>query len=75
MSPQFKSALTRSGIMVLVAALGASQSFLLGESNGRLALAMFIGSLIPIISRLGEGVYDTYRANAGKVHEGDIQRM
>lgn len=72
MSPQMKAAAIRAGLLTIIAALGAAQTYLVGTMTVQESLASFIAALVVILGRLGEGIYDTQRANTGDIQEGDV---
>lgn len=67
MSPQLRVAFYRAAIMASVIALTSSSAYISGAVDGRAALAGFLTSLAAIISRIGEGFYDTKMAGKGVV--------
>ncbi len=73
MSEQFKAASIRALIGLIASALVIINSYLIGEVAGRIALGAFALSLVPVISRLGEGLYDSNRQSSGNVQPGDVR--
>jgi len=72
MSEQMKAAAIRAGLLTIVAALTAAQTYLLGTMTVNESIASFVAALVVILGRLGEGIYDTQRANTGDIRAGDV---